>query len=226
MDADSKRVEDERFRVTAQALNVRSAPSRSSEVVGVLRRDDVIAMIEESEDRNWIRARHQGSDGWVSRKYLARIPDRRADDSNLRWMDIAEREKGVNELPGIANNLRVLEYLRSTKDLSELAISRDETAWCSAFVNWCLKAAGYEGTQSALARSWLDWGREIAEPIRGCIAVFSRGAGYGHVGFYLSETENEIIVLGGNQQNAETKKYEVSEKHYPKSRLLGYRLPE
>lgn len=55
--------------------------------------------------------------------------------------------------------------------------------------------------------------------------VFSRGIGWGHVGFYLDETENEIKVLGGNQENKETRTCKVSEKHYPKTRLLGYRIP-
>ena len=31
---------------------------------------------------------------------------------------------------------------------------------------------------------------------------------------------------GGNQQNLETEIFEVSEKYYPKSELLGYRIPK
>jgi hypothetical protein len=46
------------------------------------------------------------------------------------------------------------------------------------------------------------------------------------VGFYLEETDTHIKVLGGNQQNMETKLFEVSEKYYPKSELLGYRIPK
>jgi len=46
------------------------------------------------------------------------------------------------------------------------------------------------------------------------------------VGFYLDETETHIKVLGGNQQNPETEIIEVSEKYYPKSELLGYRIPK
>ena len=56
--------------------------------------------------------------------------------------------------------------------------------------------------------------------------VFSREVKFGHVGFYLSETESEIKVLGGNQQDAVTQVFQVSEKFYPKANLLGYRLPK
>jgi uncharacterized protein (TIGR02594 family) len=142
-------------------------------------------------------------------------------------MEFAEKEKGVQEIPGAGNNPRVLEYLHATKNLDTLARSKDETPWCSAFVNWCLKQAGYTGTENALARSWLTWGVPTKVPRRGCIVVLQRtgSAGSGHVGFYLEETEKDLLLLGGNQQNLETMVFEVSEKYYPKSSLLGYRIP-
>ena len=71
----------------------------------------------------------------------------------------------------------------------------------------------------------MRWGHPLEVPHRGCIVVFSRNKIFGHVGFYLNETETDILVLGGNQHNPETGFYEVSEKFYPKSRLLGFRLP-
>src|SRR4030095_2451187 len=74
------------------------------------------------------------------------------------------------------------------------------SAWCSAFANWCVEKAGYEGTDSAWAKSWLTWGKKLATPRRGCIAVFTRGDG-GHVGFYISKTSSVIKVLGGNQSD-------------------------
>jgi uncharacterized protein (TIGR02594 family) len=141
-------------------------------------------------------------------------------------MAFAEKEKGVSEIPGSGNNPRVLEYLRSTTNLGVSATSKDETPWCSAFVNWCLEQAGYERTKNALARSWLDWGQKIDTPRRGCIVVFQREKKFGHVGFYLEETATHIKVLGGNQQNPETAIFEVSEKYYPKTDFLGYRIPK
>jgi uncharacterized protein (TIGR02594 family) len=96
----------------------------------------------------------------------------------------------------------------------------DETPWCSAFVNFCVEQAGFAGTDSASARSWLNWGRKTDTPVTGCIAVFERGAPpSGHVAFYVSQSADQIKVLGGNQGN------KVSFAHFPKFRLLGYRIP-
>jgi hypothetical protein len=68
--------------------------------------------------------------------------------------------------------------------------------------------------------------QEATPPRRGCIVVFQREKKFGHVGFYLEETGTHIKVLGGNQQNLETQIFEVSEKYYPKSELLGYWIPK
>jgi uncharacterized protein (TIGR02594 family) len=167
-----------------------------------------------------------GVEGWSSKRYLSRVVTIPHPEGDFPWMPIAEAEKGVFEIPGTANNPRVLEYLHATTNLDATATSKDETPWCSAFANWCLAQAGCEGTKSALARSWLDWGQAIDMPVRGCIVVFVREVVFGHVGFYIEETETEIKVLGGNQQNPETKIFEVSEKYYPKANLLGYRVPK
>lgn len=72
-----------------------------------------------------------------------------------------------------------------------------------------------------MARSYLKWGEALAEPRVGAIAVFSRGSNpaEGHVGFWLGETEDSIVLLGGNQGNA------VSVARYAKARLLGLRWP-
>ena len=78
------------------------------------------------------------------------------------WLEIAEREQGVAEVPGAGDNPRVVDYLMSTT-LGSLENQNDETPWCSAFVNWCMEQAGIKGTNSAWARSWLDWGKEPEE---------------------------------------------------------------
>jgi uncharacterized protein (TIGR02594 family) len=134
---------------------------------------------------------------------------------------IARKEIGVKETAGSEDNPRVLEYHRSTR-LPESAV-QDETAWCSSFVNWCMKQAGQARTMSASALSWLRWGVALDEPVLGCVVVFSRHVAgapdgvHGHVGFYVGTKGDDIIVLGGNQHN------EVCEKPYPKKRLLAYR---
>lgn len=217
--------EIEKYRSTAN-LNVRTEPSTSSKILGRLSVGDVIRKIDESDDGKWVHFIYHGAEAWASKRYLSKIPYIPPLGEDFPWMAVAEHEKGVNEVPGRGNNPRVLEYLKSTTNLNKTAASMDETPWCSAFVNWCLQQAGYERTKSAVARSWLAWGQPISTPRRGCIVVFEREKKFGHVGFYLEETATHIKVLGGNQQNAETKIFEVSEKYYPKSDLLGYRIPK
>ncbi len=135
------------------------------------------------------------------------------------WYDIAHHELGTAEVRGKRHNPRVLEYLASCKKLGWWGRSRDETPWCSAYVNWCLHEAGYPVTNSAAARSWLTYGRPLAAPELGAIVVFSRPPKRhsGHVGFVAGWDRESILVMGGNQGN------EVSLKSYPAERLLGYR---
>src|SRR5262249_31519180 len=80
----------------------------------------------------------------------------------------------------------------------------DQTAWCAAFVNFCLFAAGFVGTESALSGSFRSYGSASTTPTRGDIVVFRKpgGAGndgHGHVGFYFGEEGDRLLVLGGNQ---------------------------
>jgi uncharacterized protein (TIGR02594 family) len=215
----------ETYRVTIKSLNIRENPTTASGVFGQLKAGDVIEKLVESDDGKWIKLIWNGVEGWSSKRYLAKQPYIPPLGEDFSWMTIAEQEKGVSEIPGSENQPRVVEYLHSTTNLSKANKSKDETPWCSAFVNWCLTQAGYEGTNSALARSWLNWGQPITEPRKGCIVVFKRGAGFGHVAFYLDETDTHIKVMGGNQLNPETNIYEVSEKYYPKTDFLGYRIP-
>jgi uncharacterized protein (TIGR02594 family) len=216
--------ESTQYRSTA-LLNIRNAPTSSSNALGRLNVDDVIEMISESEDGKWIKFLYNGVEAWSSKKYLKKVPYIPPLGEDFPWMTIAEGEKGISQIDGSEHNPRILEYLRSTT-VGKRAASEDETSWCSAFVNWCLDQAVYERTKSAVARSWLSWGQAIEIPRRGCIVVFTREKNYGHVGFYLEETETHIKILGGNQTNPETGKSEVCEKFFPKSDLLGYRIPK
>ncbi|WP_296205062.1 glycosyl hydrolase 108 family protein, partial [uncultured Hyphomicrobium sp.] len=74
---------------------------------------------------------------------------------------------------------------------------------------------------SLMARSYLAWGEALAEPRMGAVAVFSRGSdpALGHVGFWLGESDGDVVLLGGNQGN------QVSVVRYSKERLIGLRWP-
>jgi uncharacterized protein (TIGR02594 family) len=136
------------------------------------------------------------------------------------WMAIARKKLGIHEIPGPGANAFILECLESTT-LGQPDNQSDETPWCSAFANRVMQLAGYEGTSSAWARSWLDWGREPTgeEFGEGVVVILERGVNSGHVGFLEDWDDNRVRLLGGNQGNA------VSEAWFPMSRILGYRIP-
>jgi uncharacterized protein (TIGR02594 family) len=141
------------------------------------------------------------------------------------WMKIARKKLGIHEIPGPRANAFIVECLKSTT-LGKPDNQSDETAWCSAFANRIMQLAGIKGTNSAWARSWLNWGREPndAEFGEGVIVILERGPSFGHVGFledweYSQVDGNKVKLLGGNQGDA------VSEAWFPMNRVLGYRVP-
>lgn len=97
------------------------------------------------------------------------------------------------------------------------------TAWCAAFVNWCLGQADAPRLNYATARSWLDFGTPVAHPVYGCLVIVkpssSTGNTTGHVGFFVEFQGDRIVLLGGNQGD------EVSKKGFRQANVLGYRWP-
>lgn len=146
-------------------------------------------------------------------------PQASPDPGEPRWLKLARAELGVREAPGGADNPAVLAYYR---DAGHPEINHDSVAWCAAFVGAILERSGVASSKLLDARSYLKWGKVVAKPYPGCIAVFSRGdprGWQGHVGFYLEETSDGISLLGGNQGD------KVSIAEQPRERLLGYRAP-
>lgn len=137
------------------------------------------------------------------------------------WLEWAYLALGEHRIPGPQNNPVVVDFLRAVG----LGSTGDETAWCSAFANWCMQQAGIPGSGNALARPWLTWGSQaLARPVFGCITVLWRvapNAQFGHVAFYVGEAGSQLLLLGGNQTNGS----QVTISQFPTSRLLGYRWP-
>ncbi|WP_028886308.1 TIGR02594 family protein [Teredinibacter turnerae] len=158
-------------------------------------------------------------------------------NATAAWYDIAVAEIGVKELLGIEkNNQRIIEYHSTTT----LGAKTDEIPWCSSFVNWVMRQAGFEGTNNALAKSWLDWGSVVTTPQKGDVVVIKRknatndartgsSSGY-HVGFYVTSSNVVISLLGGNQSNSVKKSnfmlrsYDIAGFRRPKRRVLGLPL--
>jgi len=102
------------------------------------------------------------------------------------------------------------------------------TEWCAAFVNAVLSESGIAGSESVsehplLARSFLNWGHTVDEPLPGDLVIFPRGnqGWQGHVGFYISTVYIGDVefyqILGGNQNSR------VSIELYPARIALGIR---
>ena len=130
-------------------------------------------------------------------------------------MSVARGELGVAEIPGPASNQRIQAYNATTHGGAET----DSVPWCSSFVNFCVEKAGFDGTDSKAARSWLDWGVEAEDFVPGCIVVLKReDPPKGHVGFYVGRESGRIRLLGGNQGN------KVSVASFDADRVIGRRV--
>lgn len=171
------------------------------------------ARIRAKIGRNAIRF----ADTDVIRPHHAHEP--KPEPDHPHWIAIALAELGIRRFPPGSVNPRIVEYNGQTN----LVGYDDKISWCSSFVNWCMARAGLRGTGSALARSWLEWGRPLERPVYGCIAVLTRddpASWKGHVGFYLRHDDTHVHLFGGNQLD------EVRELAYPLTDVIGYRWPD
>lgn len=135
-----------------------------------------------------------------------------AQNTPYEW---ALTQVGVKEIAGWRSNPQIDKYLKV------VGLSDDRTAWCAAFVNWCLAQSGIQGTGKANARSFLKLGKSVNAPMRGDIVVFWRehkNSWKGHVGFFHKfDSNGDVVCLGGNQNN------KVCYKTYPEERVLSFR---
>ena len=144
----------------------------------------------------------------------------------MNALDLAQRYVGIHEL-GKEDHPLVQWWL----SLCGFPVSvKDETPWCSAFVNGIAWELRLPRSKSAAARSWLGVGLAVDLPsaVPGFdVVVLKRGVGnqpgpevvnaQGHVGFFAGVDGDRVLVLGRNQGNA------VSVQSFPVERLLGIR---
>jgi len=134
-----------------------------------------------------------------------------------KWLAETEKHIGLKEIPGLAHESRILNMWQTIK---MGGIKDDETPWCAAFVGACLEASSIRSTRSGWAKSYLNWGRPLLRPALGCVVVFDRAGGGGHVGFATGYDANgKLLILGGNQGNS------VNIKPFDVARILAYRWP-
>lgn len=137
------------------------------------------------------------------------------DEPAPRMLPEALKLYGVTEVLGPENNPEIISWA------SECGLSaqydQDVTPWCGLFVSVVALRAGKPRPKDPLwARNWLNWG-SACEPMLGCVLVFSRKGGGGHVGLYVGECADYYYVLSGNQKD------KVCVVPIEKQRLLGAR---
>jgi uncharacterized protein (TIGR02594 family) len=138
---------------------------------------------------------------------------------------VSELNRGVVEVPGAGSNPEIEKYLTATG----FGGARDGTAWCAAFINWCMlnsqNAKIVAGSRrSARAADWLTWGFPVGRAVHGAVAVtrpLVSGAS-GHVALTVGEGPNTVRLLGGNQRDANGQE-SVCERDFKKSDILEYR---
>jgi uncharacterized protein (TIGR02594 family) len=211
------------YEVTARSgLNVRAGPGESFRVLSQLPFGAMVSA--RGQAGPWMELDLQGDgamDGFGHGAFLRLVSGGLPLPTDLSPTpyDIARAELAfdVREVPGAGSNPRIVMYHATTSDGAE----SDGVAWCSSFVNYCVEQAGLVGTDSKWARSWHDngWGRDVTKSAReGDIVVWRREGATtkgGHVGFFVSEDDDSIEVLGGNQSNR------VRLQRYPKAGKMG-----
>ena len=132
---------------------------------------------------------------------------------------LAKKKLGLKEKRGAVHNQEIVAF---AAEVGHEWVEDDETPWCASFVGAMLQRAGLESTRKLNARSYINWGEPVSlqSAEHGDIVVFWRGDRHGwqgHVGFFDGKRGDDIIVLGGNQNN------EVNRSPYPVDRLLSIR---
>ncbi|WP_199725243.1 NlpC/P60 family protein [Gemmobacter lutimaris] len=135
------------------------------------------------------------------------------------WITEAKTVLGLHET---RDNAALKAWLRSDgKTLGD----PKALPWCGDFTETAIKNSlpaepfsGALGANPYWARNWALFGT-ACEPCYGCVLVFERSGGGGHVAFAVGQDDAYFFCLGGNQNNA------VNVSRIAKSRLLASRWP-
>jgi hypothetical protein len=141
------------------------------------------------------------------------------------WMEIARQQ--LEFKPAIASgDKRVLDYFAVTDDRTATAT----TAWCAAFVSFCLNACRVPipPRSDAWAPTWSRYGKPVNSgsiPVGAIVTVSPtpKTDQASHVAFYAGDDgPNRMFLLGGNQGRPGT----ISRESFPRSWLLHIRWPD
>src|SRR5215469_16364221 len=133
-----------------------------------------------------------------------------------QWVTLGEQDLGFHET---GDNEGIQKFI------DQAHCGQEGDPWCAIWANAKLEQADIRGTRSASSQSFRRDANfvKLDGPAPGAIAVYWRqspDSGLGHVGFYMGETDTQVLTLGGNESNAVRKQFE------PKVQLLGYWWPK
>lgn len=192
-------------RALSDVIPLRQEPKESAPQVTPVKFNRVLVVEAISPDGKWKHCTDPwGNSGWYPTERLGALGEvaLQKPQEPFPWLPIAYGEFGTREVPGSAHNPRVVEYIMSTDLSKQYPSLPDETDWCAAFVNWCIKKTGIPVTNSALVNPWRSWGKVSNPPQRGAVTSFLWDDGFMHVSFYLGDLGNYVVCLGGNQSDA------------------------
>ena len=142
----------------------------------------------------------------------------KADYFEIPMIKEAVKYYGLKEIPGVQHNDQILKFFKETGNGK---IRTDEDAWCSVFVSFCAKQNGFDFNKKATAKSWMEVGKEVKNPLPGDVVIFWRddkNSWKGHAAIYIGKDEaGNIICIGGNQDD------EVNIGYYSSERVVGFR---
>lgn len=157
----------------------------------------------------------------VKKKIAASAPPPLSSSSN-DLLATALQFYGMKEEAGPGSNDTILKWI---KKYIPIADDDSKFAWCAIAMNEVCKLAGYEHTNSAMAKSFLKIGEVVEWKDRqaGDIVILNRTNDplFGHVNIYINDREYGgqpgYRGIGGNQQDA------WNVRTYPISRIAGLR---
>lgn len=134
------------------------------------------------------------------------------------WLEIARKDIGLREVPGPMSNPRI----EAMHGYTKAGPAKDDVAWCSSALCSWFEKAGIRSTRSKAAASWATWGQW--SPLQpGAVVLFGKSdpdaKGTGHVALCVGVEGDQVLVLGGNQNNG------VNIAKRPLSRVVAVRWP-
>jgi uncharacterized protein (TIGR02594 family) len=189
-----------------------AVPAQVAKADIAIRIDPSIAARAEAQARAATAHRAQPSRSSAHR----RTEHRARQHANARRQDrVARSRQGLDAMAAVSSNELIAE---ARKYLGGNPTGWD-SEWCGKFLDMILKKTGHKGGGN-LARGYINYGKRLAGPEVGAIAVFSRKGG-GHVGIVTGiDSNGNPIIISGNHNDR------VAIATYPASRALAYVRPE